>query len=196
MHPPTTPTAGGLALRSLSAVVGAAAYVVAIGYLALHAEAAKAGAVLAWDGTITSLAPPTPPLWSSVGVVVLVAVAFLLAWRSHATASSRRGKLPLWTATLTLIVLSAYLMATSQLPFSAFVAVSGIDASESMPAVVAWARQGALSSATYAVTGVMLVLSFLRPGRRTTSRHQGDAPAKTAVASISGPGHGSGTREG
>lgn len=193
MHPPTTPTAGGLALRSLSAVVGAAAYVVAIGYLALHAEAAKAGAVLAWDGTITSLAPPTPPLWSSVGVVVLVAVAFLLAWRSHATASSRRGKLPLWTATLTLIVLSAYLMATSQLPFSAFVAVSGIDASESMPAVVAWARQGALSSATYAVTGVMLVLSFLRPGRRTALRSD-DEPA--AGATITGPDHESGVQAG
>ncbi|MCK0116488.1 hypothetical protein MWU57_05540 [Isoptericola sp. S6320L] len=157
-----------LGLRSLLAVVVAAAYVIAIGYLNIHAKTIVTGAALDWRASVVSVTSPAPPLLPAAGVALLTAGVFVLAWRSRVAARGSRQLLPVWLATVTLIVLSSYAMASTAFPFSALASTFGSDVdpmpgwASPEPVALALGREGALSPATHALTGVMVVLSLMR----------------------------------
>jgi hypothetical protein len=184
---PSAPTSLGVALGVLGSAAGAAAYVVAVGYLDTHAVAAAAGAVLDGGGSVVAIAPPAAPWWPAAGVAALTAAVFLAAWRSWATATSWRGRISLWTGTLTLIVLGVALMASTEFPFSTSMSMGLRDGTPPEPTLLAWARNGALSPATHAFAGVLLVLSFLGP-RQRLSRGGSVATGPSAASSPRRPG--------
>jgi hypothetical protein len=167
-HSDRRSTALGLGLSALVAVVLVVAYLVVVGYLNLHAKTIVTGAALDWRASVVAIAPPAPPLWSAVGVAILSAIAFFLAWRAHASATRRRHQLPVWVATVALIALSTYAMVSADFPYSALASTFDTGArlmggASPEPLPLAFVREGALSPATHALVGVMVVLSLLRP---------------------------------
>ncbi|MDO8145623.1 MULTISPECIES: hypothetical protein [unclassified Isoptericola] len=152
-----------LALSALATLPGVVAYVVIIGYLDLHVAAVSNNARLDWTGTtFVSVMSPPPHiwlLWPGAAVALVTGLAVLLAWRSRARANSYRELVPLWTATLTLVVLTVWLVVSTELPYNAAVALASLVDPE--PMLVVWLRLGALSIATYAFAGAMIVLSVL-----------------------------------
>lgn len=176
---PSARTSLGIAFGSLAAVIAAVVYVVAVGYLDKHAKAQLAGAVLDPGGAVVAITPPAAPWWPAAAVAVVTGGVFLAAWRSWATATSRRGLVPLWIGTATLLALAVGLTASTAFPFSTIMTTDFNGDAPPEPTLVAWARNGALSPATHALAGVLLVLSFLRPGQRTRRTSASPSPAST-----------------
>lgn len=164
------PTALGLLLGIGAACVGATVYVTAIGYLDLRASSLTMGALLGWDGSVASVTSSRTPVWEHLGIAVVSALAFWPLWWCRRTASSRWQQLPVWAAAATVLALTAWAMATTELPYSAISATldgaSQMDDGVSDPLLIAWTRQGALSLATPVFAGVLAVLALARPGAR------------------------------
>ncbi|MEG3614245.1 hypothetical protein [Isoptericola haloaureus] len=174
------PTSLGLLLGVAAAVVGAAAYVTAIGYLDLRASSIGTGARLGWD-MVPTIVPPRAPVWEGLALAAVTALAFWPLWRCHRTASSRWHQLPVWAALVTVLGLTAWAAVTTELPYSAMSVLAGRpsawDGGVADPLAVAWTRQGALSPATPVFVGVLVVLALARPGARRAAD-----PATTEVA--------------
>ncbi|WP_407320345.1 hypothetical protein UQW22_07795 [Isoptericola halotolerans] len=157
-----------LGLKALVPVIVVVAYLVVVGYLNLHAKTIVTGAALDWSASVVAIAPPAPPLGSAVGVAIVSALAFFLAWRAHTSATRRRHQLPIWMATVALIALSTYAMVSADFPYSALAStfdnrVGLMEGASPEPLPLAFVREGALSPAAHALAGVMVVLSLLRP---------------------------------
>ncbi|MDO8143045.1 MULTISPECIES: hypothetical protein [unclassified Isoptericola] len=176
------PTALGVLLGAAAAVTGVAVYVTAIGYLDLRASSIGTGALLGWDSAVVAIVPPRAPVWEGLAIAAVTTLAFWPFWWRHRTASSRWHQLPVWTALVTLLALTAWAAATTEFPYSPIAALSGgpsaVTGGVADPLAVAWLRQGALSPVTPVFVGVLAVLSLARPGaRRATEVAIEDEPA-------------------
>ncbi|NNU25964.1 hypothetical protein [Isoptericola sediminis] len=181
MHAADRPTAPGVLLGAAAAVVGAALYVTAIGYLDLRASSISTGALLGWDSAVVAIVPPRAPVWEGLAIAAVTALAFWPFWWRQRTASSRWHQVPVWAALVTVLALAAWAAATTEFPYSPIAALSGgpspVTGGVADPLAVTWTRQGALSPVTTVFVGVLAVLSVARPGAR-----QAPDPATTEVA--------------
>ncbi|WP_345293411.1 hypothetical protein [Isoptericola chiayiensis] len=87
----------------------------------------------------------------------------------------------MWAALVAVLALTAWAVATTELPYSAMSVLSdrpsALDGGVSDSLVVAYVRQGALNPVTPVFVGVLVVLALARPGARRAS-----ARATTEVA--------------
>jgi|GEM_PF-6654386 len=174
------PTSLGLLVGATVAVVGAAIYVTAIGFLDLRASSITTGARLGWD-LVPSIVSPRAPVWEGFAIAAASALTFWPLWRCQRTASSRWHQVPVWAALVTVLALTAWAVATTEFPYSAMSVLSerpsALDGGVSDSLVVAYVRQGALSPVTAVFLGVLVVLALARPGAR-----RAPDPATTQVA--------------